>query len=100
MNVHSQMLTHYYEDVVEVEVIVSQGFTPLKSSAINVVGDVLTLVQLPAEKSKIAQAVYGGFTKCAYDYQKFHSDTERVFAAILERDAELWLRPVAGQFNI
>lgn len=99
-NIHSQMLAHYYEEVTGVEVIVSQGFTPLKPSAITAVGNVLTLAQLPAEKSKIAQAVYGGFTKCAYTYQKFHSDTERVFAAILERDAQLWFRPVAGQFNI
>lgn len=99
-NIHSQMLTHYYEDATEVEVIVSQGFTPLKPSAITAAGDVLTLAQLPAEKSKIAQAVYGGFIKCAYTYQKFHSDTECVFASILERDAQLWLRPVAGQFNI
>lgn len=99
-NIHSQMLAHYYEDVSEVEVIISQGFTPLKPSAITAVGEVLTLAQLPAERSKIAQAVYGGFTKCAYTYQKFHSDTERVFASILERDAQIWLRPVAGQFNI
>jgi type III restriction enzyme len=99
-NVRSQMLANYYEDISEVEVIISQGFTTLKPSAITAAGDVLTLAQLPAEKSKIAQAVYGGFIKCAYDYQKFHSDTERVFASILERDAQLWLRPVAGQFNI
>lgn len=99
-NVHSQMLAHYYEDVSEIEVVISQGFTPLKPSAITAAGDVLTLAQLPAERSKIAQAVYGGFNKCAYNYQKFHSDTERVFASILERDAELWLRPVPGQFNI
>lgn len=99
-NVHSQMLVHYYEAVSEVEVIISQGFTPLKPSAITAAGDVLNLAQLPAETSKIAQAVYGGFSKCAYTYQKFHSDTERVFASILERDAQIWLRPVAGQFNI
>ncbi len=99
-NIHSQMLAHYYENATEVEVVVSQGFTPLKPSAITAVGEVLTLAQLPAERSKIAQAVYGGFSKCAYSYQKFHSDTERIFASILERDSQLWLRPVAGQFNI
>ena len=99
-NIHSQMLAHYYEEVAEVEVVVSQGFTPLKPSAITAVGEILTLEQLPTEKSKIAQAVYGGFSKCAYTYQKFHSDTERVFAAILERDAQVWFRPVSGQFNI
>ncbi|OGT88756.1 MAG: hypothetical protein A2514_15075 [Gammaproteobacteria bacterium RIFOXYD12_FULL_61_37] len=32
--------------------------------------------------------------------QKFHSDTERVLAGVLERDARRWFRPVAGQFNI
>ena len=44
--------------------------------------------------------VYGGFAKCAYTYQKFQADTERVLAQILERDAVRWLRPVQGQFNI
>jgi type III restriction enzyme len=44
--------------------------------------------------------VYGGFNKCAYPVQKFHSDTERVLACVLERDAVRWFRPVAGQFNI
>lgn len=60
----------------------------------------MTLQQTPPEKSKIAQAIYGSFSKCAYTYQKFHSDTERILALILERDALLWLRPVSGQFNI
>ena len=32
--------------------------------------------------------------------QKFHSDTERILARILERDALRWFRPVSGQFNI
>jgi type III restriction enzyme len=99
-NIHTQMLAHYFEEVAEVEVIVSQGFTSLKPSAITTIGEILTLEQLPVEKSKIAQAVYGGFNKCAYSYQKFHSDTERIFASILERDAQVWFRPVAGQFNI
>jgi type III restriction enzyme len=99
-NIHLQMTQHYYEHISESEVVVSQGFTPLKPCAFTTEGEVLPLHQSPAEKSKIAQYVYGGFTKCAYPVQKFHSDTERVLAAILERDARRWLRPVAGQFNI
>ena len=58
------------------------------------------LHQAPPDRSKIATLVYGGFSCCAYTYQKFHSDTERVLAQILERDSKLWLRPVNGQFNI
>jgi type III restriction enzyme len=99
-NVHAQMALHYFEDVGESEVVVSQGFTPLKSSAVTTEGEVLPLNQPPVDRSHIATVVYGGFAKCAYTYQKFHSDTERVLAQILERDAQRWFRPVQGQFNI
>uniref|UniRef100_E6QTB3 Helicase/UvrB N-terminal domain-containing protein n=1 Tax=mine drainage metagenome TaxID=410659 RepID=E6QTB3_9ZZZZ len=99
-NIHLQMVQHYHEDLSESEAVVSQGFTPLKPCAFTAEGDVLPLHQAPAEKSKIAQHVYGGFTKCAYPVQKFHSDTERVLALILERDSHRWFRPVTGQFNI
>jgi type III restriction enzyme len=99
-NIHLQMALHYYEDISESEVVISQGFTPLKHCAFTAEGDILPLHQAPAEKGKIAQYVYGGFGKCAYPVQKFHSDTERVLACVLERDALRWFRPVAGQFNI
>ena len=99
-NIHLQMAQHYFEDMSESSVVVSQGFTPLKPCAFAAEGALLPLHQAPLEKSKIAQYVYGGFAKCAYPVQKFHSDTERVLATILERDARLWFRPVAGQFTI
>ena len=99
-NIHLQMSANYFEDISESEVVVSQGFTPLKAPAFTYVGDILPLHQAPVERSKIAQYVYGGFAKCAYPVQKFHSDTERILAGILERDARRWFRPVAGQFNI
>jgi hypothetical protein len=41
-----------------------------------------------------------GPVKSGYPLQKFHSDTERVLACVMERDALRWFRPVAGQFNI
>jgi type III restriction enzyme len=95
-NIHLQMALHYYEDISESEVVISQGFTPLKHCAFTAEGDILPLHQAPDEKGKIAQYVYGGFSKCAYPVQKFHSDTERVLACVLEREALRWFRPVAG----
>ena len=99
-NLHAQLAQHHFEDVGESEIVVSQGFTQLKPSAVTAEGDVLPLHVPPPDRSKIASYVYGGFEKCAYTHQKFHSDTERVLAQILERDALLWFRPVGGQFNI
>jgi type III restriction enzyme len=99
-NIHAQMAEHYVEDSGEIEVVVSQGFTPLKASALTAEGEVRQLHQAPDDKSRIAALVYSGFTKCAYTHQKFHSDPERVMAVILERDALRWFRPVQGQFNI
>ena len=99
-NIHAQMTQHYVEDAGEVEVVVSQGFTPLKASALTAEGEVRQLHEAPDDKSRIATLVYGGFTKCAYTHQKFQSDPERVMAVILERDALRWFRPVQGQFNI
>lgn len=99
-NIHLQMAQHFEEDVAESEVVVSQGFAPLKQPAFTYLGEILPLHQAPLDKSKIAQYVYGGFSRCAYMQQKFHSDTERVLASILEHDSRRWFRPVAGQFNI
>jgi type III restriction enzyme len=99
-NIHAQMAQHYVEEAGETEVVVSQGFTPLKGSALTAEGEVRQLHQAPDDKSRIATLVYGGFTKCAYTHQKFQSDPERVMAVILERDALRWFRPVAGQLNI
>ena len=90
----------YVEEAGEIEVVVSQGFTPLKASALTAEGDLRQLHEAPDDKSRIAALVYGGFTKCAYTHQKFQSDPERVMAVILERDALRWFRPVQGQFNI
>lgn len=99
-NIYLQMSQHYYEESSGSEVVVSQGFSPLKPCAFTQVGEVMTLQQTPPELSKIAQHVYGGFQRCAYPLQKFHSNTERVLAAILDQQAKRWFRPLAGQFNI
>ena len=94
------MAKHYQEDSAGSEVIVSQGFMPLKPCAFTAKDDVKPLHWTPDDKRTIGQYVYGGFQRCAYPFQKFHSDTERVLATVLEREARRWFRPVSGQFNI
>ena len=48
----------------------------------------------------MARYLFGGFTKCLYPVQKFQSNTERMLAVILEREALKWFRPAKGQFQI
>ena len=98
--IHLQMAKHYEEDSAGSEVIVSQGFMPLKPCAFTAKDDVKPLHWAPDDKRTIGQYVYGGFQRCAYAFQKFHSDTERILATVLEREARRWFRPVSGQFNI
>jgi len=99
-NIHLQMAKHYEEESAASEVIVSQGFMPLKPCAFTAKDDVKPLHWTPDDKRTIGQYVYGGFQRCAFAFQKFHSDTERILATVLEREARRWFRPVSGQFNI
>jgi type III restriction enzyme len=98
--VHAQMQDHYWEEAVEYEVVVSHGFTELKSSAYSTADPTLDFRQAPADKSNMAKYLFGGFARCLYPVEKFQSDTERMLAVILDREAEKWFKPTKGQFQI
>lgn len=98
--IHTQMAKHYVEESAGSDVVISQGFVPLKPCAFTAKDDVKPLHWAPDDKRTIGQYLYGGFLRCAYPYQKFHSDTERILATVLERQAKRWFRPASGQFNI
>jgi type III restriction enzyme len=101
--IHAQMQEHQWEGAVEYEVVVSKGFTTLRPSAYTALaGPVQHFRQTLDDKGKIGQVVFGGFTRCLYEVQKFDSDTERRFAVILETDPAIlkWFRPAKGQFQI
>ncbi len=98
--IHTQMAKHYVEESAGSDVVISQGFVPLKPCAFTAKDDVKPPHWAPDDKRTIGQYLYGGFMRCAYPYQKFHSDTERILATVLERQAKRWFRPASGQFNI
>ncbi len=100
--IHAQMQTHQWEKAADYEVVVSKGFTALKSYAFTnkanePVYDFRSTVE---ERSRIGQLLFGGFKHCLYPVQKFHSDAERKLAIILDRETQKWLRPAIGQFQI
>lgn len=100
--IHVQMQSAYWEDAVEYDVVVSQGFVELKQSAYSADRDEapLDFRQSPADKSNMQRYLFGGFARCLYPVQKFQSDAERRLAVILDRDALKWFKPARGQFQI
>lgn len=100
--VHVQMEDHYWEDAAGYEVKVMRGFTTLKDSAYtySVREPTVEYRVSPPDKSNMARYLFGGFSRCLYEVQKFQSDPERVLAIILERDSLRWFKPAKGQFKI
>jgi type III restriction enzyme len=100
--IHGQMQKHYREEISGYEVKISKGFTELKPSAytVNYLQKNLDYRVSPADKSNMAKYLFGGFSKCLYAVQKFHSESERVLSVILEREAIKWFKPAKGQFQI
>ncbi|MFA6607890.1 MAG: type III restriction endonuclease subunit R, partial [Sphingomonas sp.] len=100
--VHAQMQEHFWKDeAVEYHHEIRQGFSELKETAFTVSREApLDFRVPPADKSNMARYLFGGFTKCLSTVAKFHSDTERKLAVILEREALKWLRPAKGQFQM
>ncbi len=100
--IHAQMMQHFWEKASDYEIKINRGFTELKPCNYTI-----SAGQSPRhyrdtveEKSRIKQMLFGGFQRCLYPLQKFDSDTERRFAIMLERDAQKWLKPAKGQFQI
>ncbi|MBX3000821.1 MAG: DEAD/DEAH box helicase family protein [Caldilineaceae bacterium] len=100
--IHAQMQSHRWEKASDYTVKVTHGFVTLKESAFTAPADrpIENVHTPPADRSKIAQIVYGGFVRCLYSTQKFQSDAERRLALILDREADKWFKPASGQFQI
>ena len=96
------MLAHFYGSAIEYAVEVRRGFTALKEPTYTVgAGQVVRDYRdTPEDLGRIKQMVFGGFSRCLYPAQKFDSDTERKFAVMLERDADKWIKPAKGQFQM
>ncbi|MFS3137010.1 DEAD/DEAH box helicase [Gluconacetobacter sacchari] len=100
--VHAQMHGHFWlDDSVEYHHEVRQGFTELRESAFTTENSPPLDYRIsPTDKSNMARYLFGGFAKCLSTVTKFHSDTERKLAVILERESLKWMRPAKGQFQM
>jgi len=99
--IHAQMHKHL-EEAAGYDVVISKGFTDLRDSAYTVSASepAMDYRVSPSDKSNMAKYLFGGFERCLYPVQKFHSEAERILAVILERDAQKWFKPAKGQFQL
>lgn len=101
--IHAQMLRHVSrEGSAAPEPIVVRPVTPLRPIVYTApAGAAPRDFRLPSpDAARIAGDLFGGFTSCLFDIQKFHSDSERRLAVILERERVPWFRPARSQFGL
>jgi type III restriction enzyme len=102
--IHAQMEGHFEEKATGYEVKVSKGFMTLRQNAFTAAeGEAIRDYRTPVEDRQLIRGMlFGGFSKCIYGVQKFHVDSERRFAVVLEYDNDVlkWFKPAAGQFRI
>lgn len=103
--VFGQMMQNYEETPLsddDFEVRVTKGFTTLDRQPFNITpAQPARDFRRPVSPlSDTKKHVFTGFERCCYTLQKFHSDPERKFAVILDRDALKWLKPGRAQFQI
>lgn len=102
--IHAQMQLHYKRGYTEYEVSVTRGFERPKMASVSY--DAKEKARYfrndVEERSLIRGMLFQGFRKCLYPVQKFHSDTERKFAVLLEdeKDVLKWFKPAREDFKI
>ncbi|WP_252178253.1 DEAD/DEAH box helicase family protein [Endozoicomonas sp. 4G] len=84
---------------------VTQGFEILRPLTFSIAADEQPRdFRAPvANKQKVKQMVFTGFSRCCYPFQKFDSvEGELRLAQILESDKDVirWMKPATGQFRI
>lgn len=103
--IFGQMRDHYRETPVEYRARRVRSFKALKPQQLGVsLTKRLPLTEAATPLSSTPSYLFYGSKKCPYQFQKFDSDPERRFAAMIDSDRMpmvlKWLRPASGQFDI
>jgi len=101
--IYTQMNEHFYKEEVSYRAANMRPFSRIESSfGGKFKSDEVYDLRASLTKSQVKTKVFSGFKKAGHTLYKFDSDTERVFAIVLENDNAVlrWLRPAPKQFNI
>ena len=102
--IHTQMQEHSWEKMTDYEVQASKGFMTLRPGNFSIPStENIRYFRDPIEdRQNIRGMLFNGFNRCLYPTQRFHSDSERRFAILLEdeQDDLKWFKPAEGHFRI
>ncbi len=104
-HIHAQMLKQRVEQASDYVAQATKGFTKLSPGTVTIgAGENVRDFRDPVDDKKdIRRMVFGGFSKCLYDKQRFDSDSERRFAVLLEKKGngvQKWCRPSRQDLKI
>lgn len=103
-HIHAQLKDHFEPPEYRFASTVERNFTFFKSAYYALPADQnpISFDQEPDSLAHIARHVFFGYKKSQYPLNKFHSNSERVFAVVLEQDPKVikWVRPPRNSLNL
>ncbi len=102
--IYAQMGKHRWQHAAGYEATARSGFEVLKPVTFSAPEgeSVRNFREVPAPLHDIPRMLFGGFSRCLYEVQKFSTDPERRFAILLEDEPQdlKWFKPARDQFRI
>jgi len=101
--IYAQMNEHFYKEESSYKTSKMRPFTRIETGfGGKFKSDDLYDLRANLSPSEVKTKIFKGFKKACHTMYKFDSNTERVFAIVLENDIAVlkWMRPSAKQFDI
>lgn len=102
-NIYAQMNQHFFKEETNYQTTAMRAFSKIEVGfGGKYISDDLYDYKANITPSEIKNKIFKGFKKSCHTMYKFDSNTERIFATILERDSKVlkWMCPNIKQFNI
>ena len=105
-SIRKQILEHATYDSSEDRVVVQTGNVVIQANLFSILqGEAarpFNVALKAGDKSRIRSMAFNGFAKCLFPVQKFDSDPEREFAAMLERESvvQKWFKPTLTNLRL
>ena len=101
--IYAQMNEHFYKEELSYKATNIRPFSQIETGfAGKFLSDEIYDLRANLQAYEVKSKVFQGFNKACHTLYKFDSNTERMFAIVLENDKDVlkWMRPSAKQFNI